>query len=75
MLVIDRQHDVCHHVGDLVVGGQVERSHSHRSDHVLDFRVVSDHAEVLDVVLTHRRRVFADALGKEATRSMQTESR
>lgn len=50
MLVIDRQHDVCDHVGDLVVSGQVERSHSHRSDHVLDFRVVSDHAEVLDLV-------------------------
>lgn len=50
MLVIDRQHDVCNHVGNLIVGGQVERGHPNGSDHVLDLWVVPDHAKVLDVV-------------------------
>lgn len=65
MLVVDRQDDVRHSVRDLVICGQVERSHADRPDHVLDFGVVSDHPEVLDVVETSCRRVFADTLRGE----------
>lgn len=55
VLVVDRQDDVRHSVGDLVVRGQVERRHADGPDHVLDFRVVSDHPKVFDVVVTSGR--------------------
>lgn len=63
VLIVDRQDNVRHRVRDLVVCGQVQRSHAHRPDHVLDLRVVSDHPEVLDVVGTSCRQVLADTLG------------
>lgn len=63
VLIVDRQHNVRHRVCDLIVCGQVQWSHAHRPDHVLDFRVVSDHPEVLDVVGTSCRQVLADTLG------------
>lgn len=66
VLVIDRQHDVRNHVGNLVVSGQVERGHSNGSDHILNLWVVPDHSKVLDVVGSFWAGVFADALGKEA---------
>lgn len=66
MLVIDRQHDVRNHVGNLIVSGQVERGHPNGSDHILNLWVVPDHSEVLDVVGSSWGGVFADALGKEA---------
>lgn len=67
MLLVDGQDDVGHRVRDLVVRGQVERRHADGPDHVLDFRVVSDHPEVLDVVLQPPRRVSADALWRDVT--------
>lgn len=73
MLVVDRQHDVRHGVCDLVVCGQVERGHTDRPDHVLDLWVVSDHAEVLDVVRTSCGRVFEDALWEEVMQSLQVQ--
>lgn len=72
MLIVDRQDNVGHSVSDLVIGGQVERSHTHRPDHILDFWVVPDHPEVLDLVVTSRSRVFADTLRKEVMYSVQT---
>ncbi len=65
VLIVDRQDDVCHRVCDLVVCGQVKWSNTDRPDHIFNFWVVSDHPEVLDVVLTSRCRVFADALKGE----------
>lgn len=65
MLIVDRQHNVSHSVSDLVISGQVEWSHTYRSDHILDFWVVSDHPEVLDLVVTSCSRVFADTLKEE----------
>lgn len=65
VLIVDRQDDVRHRVRDLIVCGQVQWSHAHRPDHVLDFRVVSDDAEVLDVVGTSCRKVLADALAEK----------
>lgn len=55
MLVVDSQDDVRHRVRDLVIGGQVEWSHTHWADHILNFWVVADHPEVFDVVLTSYR--------------------
>lgn len=75
VLVVDRQHDVRHSVCDLVVCGQVERGHTDRSDHVLNLWVVSDHAEVLDVVLTSCGRVFEDTLSEEAMQLIQVQLR
>ena len=62
VLIIDRQHDVGYGVGDLVVGGQVQWRHAHRPDHILNLRVVSDDAQVLDVIVAPRRGVPADTL-------------
>lgn len=66
MLIIDRQHDVRNHVGNLIVSGQVEWGHPIGSDHILNLWVVPDHSEVLDVAGSSWGGVFADALGKEA---------
>lgn len=67
MLIVDRQHNVGHSVSDLVICGQVKRRHAYRPDHILDFWVVPDHPEVLDLVVTSCSRVFADTLKKEVT--------
>lgn len=65
VLIVDRQDNVRHSVCDLVICGQVERSHTDGPDHILNLRVVSDHPEVLDVVVTSRCRVLADTLRGE----------
>lgn len=64
VLIVDRQDNVCHSVRDLVICRKVEWSHTNRPDHILNFWVVSDNPEVLDVVVTSSSycRVFADTL-------------
>jgi len=72
MLIIDCQDDVRHSVCDLIICGKVEWSHTDRSDHILDFWVVSNHPKVFYVVLTFCcRGAFAGTLREEVVQLIQ----